>query len=167
MTNNHQRVIRIWLIKTFLGVLVTAILLFIPAGCLDWGMGWFYLASLAFIGIYSAAAIDPELIAERNQRKHADQKTWDKVIFGLYGTIISVAVPVLAGLDLRFDWQPGIPVWGQWIGVAGYVLGWGLNLWAMKANKYFSQVVRIQYDRGQRVVNTGPYQYIRHPGYAV
>jgi protein-S-isoprenylcysteine O-methyltransferase Ste14 len=166
MINNHQGVVRIWLIKTFLGVLITAALLFIPAGRLDWGMGWLYVASLAAIGVYTAAAIDPELIAERNQRKHAGQKNWDKAIFGLYGTLISVAVPVLAGLDLRFGWQPIIPDWGLWIGFAGYVLGWGMNLWAMKANKYFSQVVRIQSDRGQRVVDTGPYQYIRHPGYA-
>lgn len=163
---NDRRMVLLWLIKTVLGVFITAAILFVPAGRLDWGMGWFYVASLAVIGVFTAVAIDPDLIAERSQRKHADQKNWDKVIFSLYGTVVSLAIPVLAGLDLRFGWQPEIPVWVQWAGVLGYVLGWGVNLWAMRVNKYFAQVVRIQKDRGQRIVDAGPYQYIRHPGYA-
>lgn len=162
---NHRRVILVWLIRACLGVLVTAALLFIPAGRLDWVMGWVYVGSQVIIAVFTAVAVDPGLIAERSQRKHANQKSWDRVVFSLYGTVVGAVIPVLAGLDVRFGWQPEIPVWGQIAGLAAYILGWGVHLWAMVVNKYFAEVVRIQQDRGQQVVDAGPYRYVRHPGY--
>jgi hypothetical protein len=54
------------------------------------------------------------------------------------------------------------PLWGLAVVAAAYAL----ILWAMRVNRSFSSVVRIQFDRGQRVVATGPYSFIRYPGYS-
>jgi len=154
-----------FLIKSVAGVLFTALLLFLPAGTLDWRSAWAYLAiDMLVIGL-TVLLVDPDLIAERNQRRHADQKTWDRALFGIFGLIIGLFIPILAGLNVRFDWRPQIGVQAQAAALVIYSLGWGLHLWAMATNRFFSQVVRIQTDRGQQVVSSGPYRWLRHPGY--
>ena len=75
-----------------------------------------------------------------------------------------VAMPV-AGLDRRFDWSGDLPVAIQWLAALIVALGFGLAVWAMIVNPYFSAVVRIQDDRGQVVVKSGPYRFMRHPSY--
>ena len=73
---------------------------------------------------------------------------------------------VVAGLDVgRFGWSGPIPVAVQAAALAGYAAGMGLSLWAMAANRFFSPVVRIQAERGHRLVSSGPYAFLRHPGY--
>ena len=58
-----------------------------------------------------------------------------------------------------------MPGWLQWLSLLALAAGYTLCLWAMVVNRFFSSVVRIQSDRGQRVVAGGPYAIIRHPGY--
>jgi protein-S-isoprenylcysteine O-methyltransferase Ste14 len=58
-----------------------------------------------------------------------------------------------------------LPAWLRAAGFVALAIGWGLTFWAMRVNRFFSSVVRIQSDRGQYVVTTGPYRWIRHPGY--
>ena len=74
-------------------------------------------------------------------------------------------VPLLAALDLRFSWTREYATVWQAIGAGVYALSLGLTGWAMISNAYFSTAVRIQSDRGQQVCRSGPYRYIRHPGY--
>jgi protein-S-isoprenylcysteine O-methyltransferase Ste14 len=69
-------------------------------------------------------------------------------------------------LNKRFGWAPELPIWLQVTGLALAVVGGLIILWAMMANRFFSAVVRIQDDRGHQVATTGPYKYVRHPGYA-
>jgi protein-S-isoprenylcysteine O-methyltransferase Ste14 len=77
-----------------------------------------------------------------------------------------VAHLVVAGLDVgRFGWSGPIPLAVQATALAGYAACMGLSLWAMAANRFFSPVVRIQDERGHHVVTSGPYGYLRHPGY--
>ena len=75
-------------------------------------------------------------------------------------------MPLIAGLDARFNWSPafGLPV--KLVSLTVILAGYVLASWALIENRYFSGVVRIQTDRGHRVVSSGPYSYIRHPGYA-
>ena len=74
---------------------------------------------------------------------------------------------IAAGLDRgRFHWSDGVPDWLQALGLAAMTAGYALALWAMRVNRFFSSVVRIQSDRGHHLVDTGPYAVIRHPGYA-
>lgn len=72
---------------------------------------------------------------------------------------------VLAGLDMRNDWSPELPLWLQIAALVLTGLGYLLSVWASATNKFYSRFVRIQKDRGHHVVTAGPYQYIRHPGY--
>jgi len=59
-----------------------------------------------------------------------------------------------------------VPLSLRLIALAVFILGFALMLWAMDANPFFSSAVRIQPDRGQRVIAVGPYRWVRHPGYA-
>jgi protein-S-isoprenylcysteine O-methyltransferase Ste14 len=58
-----------------------------------------------------------------------------------------------------------MPIALYWIGALVYVLGQAILLWARYTNNFFSSMVRIQIDRGHTVCRTGPYRYVRHPGY--
>jgi protein-S-isoprenylcysteine O-methyltransferase Ste14 len=140
--------------------------LFIPAGRWNWVWGW------ALVGIYavwvSANALiliprSPELLAERAQRKKGI-KDWDTVLMSIVG-ILTLCKHIVAGLDVRYGWTAPIPVWLQIVTLVIAVLGYALGTWAMAVNAFFSQIVRIQDDRGHTVVTDGPYQFVRHPGY--
>jgi protein-S-isoprenylcysteine O-methyltransferase Ste14 len=72
----------------------------------------------------------------------------------------------VAGLNERWGWAPQLPSWLVVLGVALFVLGFAVVVWAMTANPFFSQVVRIQTERGHTVVSDGPCRVLRHPGYA-
>jgi protein-S-isoprenylcysteine O-methyltransferase Ste14 len=76
-----------------------------------------------------------------------------------------IAVPIVAALDDgRYHWLP-VPWWGCVLGYALLIAGMVGLTWAESANKFFEQSVRIQTDRGHRVIDTGPYAIVRHPGY--
>ena len=154
-----------WVVRTISGAVLMAAILFWGSGSLAWPMGWVYLVSLVAIGLITAAVLDPSLLAERSRRRHPDQKPWDRVLFVLYGLTNGLAVPLLAALDRRFAWCGEVATWIQISALVVYGLGWVLGIWAMAANKYFAEVVRIQQDRGQTVTTAGPYRYVRHPGY--
>src|SRR5215204_1869256 len=73
---------------------------------------------------------------------------------------------IVAGLDRgRFHWSDDVPGWLQGVCLFTVAAGYALALWAMRVNRFFSSVIRIQTDRGQHVVTTGPYAFVRHPGY--
>jgi protein-S-isoprenylcysteine O-methyltransferase Ste14 len=73
---------------------------------------------------------------------------------------------IVAGLNVRFGWPPPVPIGWQVLGAILFVLSTLFGTWAMLENRFFSAVVRIQTDRGHTVVTTGPYHFVRHPGYA-
>ncbi|MGB2907278.1 MAG: isoprenylcysteine carboxylmethyltransferase family protein [Candidatus Aminicenantaceae bacterium] len=71
---------------------------------------------------------------------------------------------VIAGLDKRFGWGSLSPLWSP-VGLILVVLGSVPSAWAISLNPHFEPTVRIQEERGHRVISTGPYRYVRHPGY--
>ncbi len=154
-----------FVVKSMAGVLFTGLLLFWSAGTLAWPAGWAYLAIFALVTAATALFIDPDLIAERSQQRHPDQKDWDIAVFGLYGTIQGLAVPLVAGLDIHYEWTPEIATSLQILALVLLLLGWVLHLWAMRVNRYFAQVARLQKDRGQTVCQDSHYRWMRHPGY--
>jgi protein-S-isoprenylcysteine O-methyltransferase Ste14 len=159
--------VRHWLIKGYAGVLFTAAILFVPAGRLDWLMGWVYIA--IWLLWHSALALiliptNPELLAER-ARAQKGSKPWDMILLSLAG-LATMALNVVAGLDVRFGWTsqalpPPLQIGAAIVAALGYALG----VWAMASNAFFSTTVRIQHDRGQTVATGGPYRIVRHPGY--
>ena len=72
---------------------------------------------------------------------------------------------VVAGLDHRFGWSGPVPAWWTCLGLALVVGGSTVTHRAVAANRFFSALVRIQRDRGHQVVDSGPYRFVRHPGY--
>jgi protein-S-isoprenylcysteine O-methyltransferase Ste14 len=107
----------------------------------------------------------PQLVQERADRWR-DGKAWDKPFLVILGVVGPAAVQLVCGLDKRFGWSssPGPVVQG--LGVVLFAIGTAIVAWAMAVNPFFSAVVRIQEDRGHRVIERGPYAIVRHPGYA-
>jgi protein-S-isoprenylcysteine O-methyltransferase Ste14 len=143
-----------------------AVILFLAAGRLNWTWAWVFLGiclvSVLINGTFLLRT-SPETAAERGRPK--EMKDWDKVVGGLWGLAQYLVLPLVAGLDVRFGWTPGLSAPGHVAGGVVLAVGLGLFGWAMIANAYFSTAVRIQSDRGQTVCRTGPYRFVRHPGY--
>ena len=142
-------------------------LLFLPAGRLDWAAGWLYLAIVAVsiaVNVACLRRFNPTLI-EHRMRIGAGTKTWDKVWMGAF-TPAFLAVYVVAGFDAgRFGWSAMSP-WLWPLGLALFLAGMALLIGSMVVNPFFEKTVRIQTERGHRVIDTGPYRIVRHPGYA-
>ena len=152
------------LLKGIAGGLFLGAILFISAGRLDWPMAWIYTLVSALDACLLVMVVSPDLMKERAHPK-ADTKAWDRVLAHLTGPLGSTAMLIVAGLNVRFGWPPQVPFAWQAAGLVVFVLGVGLMTWAMIVNNFFSLVVRIQKDRGHTVVSSGPYAYVRHPGY--
>jgi protein-S-isoprenylcysteine O-methyltransferase Ste14 len=155
-----------YILRETLGLLSMALALFWPAGRIDWLPAWAALAVTAAWVIATAAVIlryNPALLTERlGPRKGAP--SWDVAILGLLG-LVQLFRYILAGLDQRYGWTGGFPFAAQMIALVICALGYALFVWAIATNAFFSQVVRLQSERGHTVVSTGPYRYLRHPAY--
>jgi protein-S-isoprenylcysteine O-methyltransferase Ste14 len=152
-------------IQIVLSGIILALFMFIPAGRLDWWAAWAYVAiffgAVAFNALFVLGK-DPDLIAERGETKE-NTKGWDKAVTNFI-TIVTLLTLVVAGLDARFGWSQvalAVPI----AGLVFVTLGYGSVSWAMAANRFFARVVRIQQDRGHAVCASGPYRFVRHPGY--
>lgn len=147
--------------------LFAGLVLFLSSGRPDWLMAYVFIGANLINSFLMALIPDPELIAERARTKNKEGiKKWDLIFVNLLGWVCPTALLITAGLDKRFGWSVPMPVLFQvfalFIGLAGLLLA----DWAMLSNKFFSSFVRIQKERGHTVVTTGPYQVLRHPGYA-
>lgn len=170
MPAKTQRAIRRWIVQAFLGWLAYAIILFTAAGQVHWEWGWLLMGILAaFLAAHPLILmpINPDLLVERGRGLRAEgTKGWDRWLAAFAAGVFPMLSWVVAGLDLRFGWSRGLPVVAHIAGAGGVTLGLGLFLWAMAANAFFAEGVRIQVERGHTVVTTGPYRIVRHPGYA-
>ena len=156
-----------YLIREALSLAGMGVALFWSAGRIDWWAAW---AALAVMGAWiTATAIiifrfNPALLAERlGPRKGA--KPWDSAIVSTLGLVTLIRY-IVAGLDQRHGWTGGLPVVAQIAALAVCALGYDLLfVWAIASNAFFSQIVRIQPERGQTVITGGPYRTVRHPAY--
>ena len=140
-----------------------AAILLLSAGRLDLPWFWAFLAVHGVLVSVQQAALDEGLSRERMQpgRGGCDRHL-RRISFPFY-----LGHLIVAGLDAgRFHWSGPFPEALQAGGLAGYACGLGLAVWAMGVNRFFSPAVRIQHERGHRVIASGPYRYVRHPGYA-
>jgi protein-S-isoprenylcysteine O-methyltransferase Ste14 len=136
----------------------------------NWWQAWVY----ALIGILGfvvsrvlAARRHPDLLAERAKfMQHEDIKPWDSVLARLVG-LGGGLIPLVSGLDARYGWL-GVDfgLTEEIIALVVILAGYAFGAWALMENRFFSGVVRIQKERGHHVVSTGPYSWMRHPGYA-
>jgi protein-S-isoprenylcysteine O-methyltransferase Ste14 len=153
------------LVSLVITLVIMGVLLFVPAGTASWTLGWGFAAAFLVCIVISIAIIwrlNPEIFVARS-RIQPGTKTWDYVFIVLIvGGFIAV-LPV-AALDYRFSWS-AMPSWLIVLGYALFVLSFADQIWALAVNRHFEPGVRIQEDRGQTVIDTGPYAIVRHPGY--
>ncbi len=146
--------------------LALLVLVFLPTGRIDWWPGWFFVGFLVVVYAISAvvlARVNPVIFRARS-RFQPGTKRWDRILLSLMLPAMIAEIP-LATLDSgRMLWST-VPVS---IVVLGYVLlgaGIALGTWAQAVNRFFEPGVRLQRERGQHVISTGPYAIVRHPGY--
>lgn len=140
---------------------------FMIGGRVDYWQGWvFSIITFLIIVIASVKFADKtDLIKERDMPS-PEVKWWDR-IFTLLLIPLFLILYIVAFLDAgRFRWSMELPVSVYVISYIVYVFSYFIIFWAMWTNRFFSTVVRIQKDRGQLVVQDGPYRLVRHPGYA-
>jgi protein-S-isoprenylcysteine O-methyltransferase Ste14 len=148
---------------------VFAALLFVSAGTVRWTAGWMFMAIFFGFGLAITLWVgreDPELLAERlSSPIQSGQPLWDKVFLAAT-TLVFVLWLILMPLDaVRFGWSE-VPGWLRISGALGLVLSFCIVFLTFRENAYLAPVVKLQEERGQTVVTTGPYRYVRHPMYA-
>lgn len=149
--------------KTVAGVILIGLLLFLPAGTMQYWNGWLFCAVL-FIPVVIMGVVlflkAPDLLRKRLQEK--EEQAEQKSVVALSG-LMFVGGFVLAGLDFRFGWS-GMPNWLVYTAAALFVVGYGLFAEVMRENAYLFRTVEVQ--ENQVVVDTGLYGIVRHPMYS-
>ena len=144
------------------------VLLFLSAGTLNWPGAWAFLAVMAGLGLMSGLLLarhDPALLNEQLRPPiQTDQIPADKVFMSLLLLLVCVWLVFMALDAARFGWS-SVPAWVQAIGALSLFLSVGISYRTMRENSFAAPVVKIQKDRGQTVITTGPYSYVRHPMY--
>lgn len=149
-------------------LLVQIIVFFISAGHIRIPRAWVFFG-VTFVYLTASAVFldrfNPELMEQRLKMKREGSKSWDEILMRVNNLMVLLIVPVVAGLDIGRFHGSNLSVHYAVVGFALYVLGSVLINWAMIVNPYFEPTVRIQKDRGHQVITTGPYKFVRHPGY--
>jgi protein-S-isoprenylcysteine O-methyltransferase Ste14 len=141
--------------------------IFLSAGRLDWMRGWIsvvlWVTGMTTIGVVGYR-FNPAVMNARAQRHRKDTKQFDKIFWAVYLPLVFIQ-PAVAGLDVeRFGWS-SIPLGLVYPGAIAFVLGIVLIAWVLRVNPFAEATVRIQTDRDQTVVTSGPYRFVRHPMY--
>jgi len=156
-------------VKTLVTMVVFALVLFLPAGTLAWPAGWtFFLLMFGFSIAISLWLLrfNPDLLAERlTGIGRPDQKAWDKVFIAILFVAFFIWMIVMALDAERFRWSE-VPPWLKVVGALLLLGSFYIFYLTFRENSYLSPAVRVQTERAQTVVSTGPYRYVRHPMYA-
>ena len=156
--------------RLFLGVgwtlLIFLLCLFLAAGTWAWSRGWLFFVVIVGTSILITLylrRVNPDVIAARVNR-HEGTKGWDRWLLGILISAIVSILPVAALDDSRYHWFH-VPWWVCGIGYVLLIAGLAGMTWAESVNKFFEPTVRIQTDRGHKVIDAGPYALVRHSGY--
>ena len=148
--------------KYVLGLLLTGLLIFLPAGSLRFWNGWLLMAVLFIPMLLVGLALfvkAPELLRRRLNAKERERE--QKGVLAWSG-LLFVGAFVIAGLGYRFGWFM-LPRWACLIFAGVFLLGYALYAEVLRENEYLSRTVEVQ--AGQRVVESGLYGVVRHPMY--
>ena len=152
------------LVKFLCGLLMVGLLIFLPAGTLNYTYGWLFVG-LLFVPMFIAGIVmlikSPEFLAKRLDVKEKQGK--QKGVIALSGLMFLVGF-VVAGLDFRFGWS-NMPLPVTIAASVLFLIAYGLYAEVMRENAYLSRTVKVE--EGQKVVDTGLYGIVRHPMYAV
>jgi protein-S-isoprenylcysteine O-methyltransferase Ste14 len=146
------------------------VVLLVCGGDFGWWQAWLYSLLIFAAGVGGriwAERRHPGLMAERqNIENIQNAKAWDRLLAPLMAVSIVFPTVIVAGLDYRYNWSPEFPLWLIAPGFILISLGYAFATWALAENRFFSSLVRIQTERGHVVCDSGPYRFVRHPGYA-
>jgi protein-S-isoprenylcysteine O-methyltransferase Ste14 len=146
---------------------IQIIIFFVSAGYIAFRPWIFFGASFLhyFLSTLAQYKLNPELLAARLKIKRKGSKLWDEILMRVSNLTVLILVPVIAGLDLgRFHWST-LNVWFVILGFVPLIVSTILLNWAMITNPHLEPTVRIQNDRNHKVITSGPYRIVRHPGY--
>lgn len=150
------------LLKAGSGIMLAGLLLFVPAGTLDYPGAWAFMA-LLFVPMLVFGTVllvkSPELLKKRLNTREKERA---QVIVILLSLLVFIAAFVLAGLDFRFGWTH-VPMAVRVISAVLLLLAYALYMEVMRENAWLSRTVEVQ--QGQKVVDTGLYGIVRHPMY--
>lgn len=145
------------------GLVIFALLLFVPAGTIRYFNGWLLIAAL-FVPMFVAGIImffkSPELLKKRLSAKEEENE--QKAVVALSG-VMFLAAFITAGLGFRFGWL-AFPKWAVWAATAVFLAAYAMYAEVMRENAYLSRTVEVQ--ENQKVIDTGLYGVVRHPMYS-
>ena len=160
------------LLRLVVRMTLFAVALMWPAGTWYWWEAWVMVGIWSIFGVVMSLYLlrhDPALLAERMRLVplHKEQKDWDKAIMVLF-LIAGIALYIIPGFDVwRYGWSESLPLWMKVIAILVHIPCFVLLGWVMRENTYLSQVVKIDQQRGHRVISSGPYALVRHPMYTI
>ncbi len=136
--------------------------MFIVAGTTELPFMWLTLGLQLFLGLMALTLVDEELLKERIKPKGKDLDKFSVPAL----SVLYFGQLAFAAYDVgRLHISDAVPDAIKIVALILLSVGWIGTIWAMRENKFFSSAVRIQEDRGQKVISSGPYHFIRHPGY--
>lgn len=149
--------------KFFLGLVTVALLLFLPAGSLQYRNGWLLIA-LLFVPMFCAGIFlmlrDPERLKKRLNAK--EEQSEQRAVIAWSGLMFAAAF-IAAGLTYRFGWI-AFPAWAVWLGAAIFLAAYLMYAEVLRENAFLSRTIEVQ--ENQTVVDTGLYGVVRHPMYS-
>jgi protein-S-isoprenylcysteine O-methyltransferase Ste14 len=156
------------LLQNLIWIVAMGALLFVPAGTLHWPAAWVFLGTIAILGVSCGlwlARTDPALLAERmHPMMQSGQPLADKIFMLAFG-VVALSWFLVIGFDERMH-ASHVPAALQALGLAMLLGSVGFIMWVMHENSFAAPVVKLQTERGHRVVSTGPYAWVRHPMYS-
>jgi protein-S-isoprenylcysteine O-methyltransferase Ste14 len=154
------------LLSVFVMIIAMGLVIFIPAGTLDYWQAWLYLFVFSIVALLTTIDLiknDPELLQRRMRGGPAAEKRTAQQVIMLFTSLAFIGLLVVPGLDRRFGWSklsPLIVILGE----ALVVLGFYFIFRVYRENTYTSATIEVAAD--QKVIQTGPYAMVRHPMYA-
>jgi protein-S-isoprenylcysteine O-methyltransferase Ste14 len=146
-------------------VLLTAVLLLIGGRVSYWQAWLFGIVNCVLMAALSVWLADQAELIRSRMRPGPSTKAWDRVLMAAFFPM-AAAVPVVAGLDAgRFGWSPTFPAVLYPLCYVIYVASAYIHLEAIRINRFYKSTVSIEPEKGQSVIDSGPYRIVRHPGY--
>lgn len=144
------------------GLVLVGLMLFLPAGTIDYPNGWLFILLLFvpmfLLGVWLMVK-NPELLEKRLKSKENESEQKKVISLSL---ILFIVGFVVSALDYRFRITQ-LPLWVVIIGSVLLLVSYGLYAEVMRENTYLSRTVEIQ--ENQKVIDTGLYSIVRHPMY--
>ena len=152
------------IVKYFFGVALVGLLVFFPAGTLNYFNGWLFMGILFVPMLFGGIVMmvkNPSLLKSRLNAKEKEAE--QGLVVKLSGLMFLVGF-IIAGLDFRFGWSK-LSEGAVIASAVLFIIAYGLYAEVLRENTYLSRTIEVQ--EGQRVIDTGLYGIVRHPMYSV